>query len=190
MVYTGMGIFTGCFTTAGAFFAMALTDFKGIQEMGIITGGGMLVCLIPMMTMLPVLLLHGRQNVLDHQAAAKHPAETRARIERLWLERPGLVTGVTVGLCVLGAMGGRRVYFDYNLLHMQSKGLPAVVFEEKLINSASKSVLYAAVVADSIGQANALEARLTKLPTVNNVESMAPFLSGDQTSRLRKIGEI
>src|SRR5262249_19110493 len=36
MVYTGMGIFTGCFTTAGAFFAMALTDFKGIQEMGII----------------------------------------------------------------------------------------------------------------------------------------------------------
>ena len=67
IVYTGMGIFTGAFTTAGAFFAMAFTDFKGIKEMGIICGGGMLVCLVPMMTLLPVLLLRGRQNVLDHQ---------------------------------------------------------------------------------------------------------------------------
>lgn len=57
VVNTGQGIFTGCFTTAGAFFAMSLTDFRGIQEMGIITGGGMLICLVPMMTLLPALLL-------------------------------------------------------------------------------------------------------------------------------------
>src|ERR1043166_6938515 len=35
MVYTGQGIFTGAFTTAGAFLAMGLTNFKGIQEMGV-----------------------------------------------------------------------------------------------------------------------------------------------------------
>ena len=57
IVYTGQGIFTGALTTAGAFLAMALTNFKGIQEMGIICGGGLLICLVPMMTMLPVLLL-------------------------------------------------------------------------------------------------------------------------------------
>src|SRR5437773_12061109 len=57
MVYTGQGILTGALTTAGAFLAMAFTNFRGIQEMGVICGGGLLVCLIPMMTMLPVLLL-------------------------------------------------------------------------------------------------------------------------------------
>ena len=67
MVFTGQGIFTGALTTAGAFLAMAFTNFKGIQEMGIICGGGLLVCFIPMMTLLPVLLLRGRQNVMDHQ---------------------------------------------------------------------------------------------------------------------------
>ena len=41
MVYTGQGIFTGAFTTAGAFLAMGFTDFKGIQEMGVICGGGL-----------------------------------------------------------------------------------------------------------------------------------------------------
>ena len=40
------------------------------------------------------------------------------------------------------------------------KGLPAVVFEKKLIDSASKSVLYAAVVADSLEQAAALERQI------------------------------
>ena len=65
MVFTGQGIFTGSLTTAGAFIAMAFTNFKGIQEMGIICGGGLLLCLIPMMTLLPVLLLRGRQNVID-----------------------------------------------------------------------------------------------------------------------------
>ena len=71
MVFTGQGIFTGALTTAGAFLAMAFTNFKGIQEMGIICGGGLLLCLVPMMTMLPVLLLRGRQNVIDHATHAR-----------------------------------------------------------------------------------------------------------------------
>ena len=82
MVYTGQGIFTGALTTAGAFIAMAFTNFKGIQEMGIIRGGGLLVCFIPMMTLLPVMLLRGLQNSLDHQKPSQ--VEARARIENLW----------------------------------------------------------------------------------------------------------
>ena len=101
MVFTGMGIFTGAATTAGAFFAMGFTDFKGIQEMGIICGGGLLICLIPMLTMLPVMLLQGRQNVIDHQQG--DALDRRARIENFWLQRPGLVTILTVGLCALAA---------------------------------------------------------------------------------------
>ncbi|HEY6166635.1 MAG TPA: MMPL family transporter, partial [Verrucomicrobiae bacterium] len=148
MVNTGQGIYTGAFTTAGAFFAMAGTDFRGVQEMGIISGAGLLICLGPMMTLLPVMLLRGRQNVIDH--ASSPVQDTRARIERLWLERPVTTITVTAVLCVVTAIAARRVAFDYNLLHMQSRGLPAVVFEQKLIDSASKSVLFAAVVTDSL----------------------------------------
>src|SRR5262245_55109729 len=133
MVYTGQGIFTGAFTTAGAFLAMAFTDFRGIQEMGIICGGGLLICLIPMMTVLPVLLLKGRQNVIDHVQGDL--AERRARIENIWLTRPIATAGVTAALCALALSQIHRVYFDYNLLNMQSKGLPAVVFEKKLIHA-------------------------------------------------------
>jgi hypothetical protein len=189
MVFTGQGIFVGALTTAGAFLAMGLTNFKGIQEMGVICGGGLLVCFIPMMTLLPVLLLRGRQNVIDHKVGE---VDRRARIENLWLQRPVFVTAIVAGLCVLAARQLPKVYFDYNLLNMQSAGLPAVVFEQKLIDSADKSVLYGAVIADSLTNAVALEEKIEKLPTVasNGVESMATYLNENQTGKLKLISEI
>lgn len=188
MVFTGLGIFTGCFTTAGAFLAMGVTNFKGIQEMGVISGGGLLICLLPMMTLLPILLLRGRQNLIDRERAGL--GERRARLEQLWLQRPRWTIGLTCAVCLLALLGAPRVYFDYNLLHMQSAGLPAVKVEEKLINSATNSVLFAAIVADNLQQAQALEAQITNLSTVANVKSMSTFMGGDPTRRLATIGEI
>ena len=187
MMFTGQGIFIGALTTAFAFLAMALTNFKGIQEMGVICGGGLLVCFIPMMTMLPVMLLRGRQNVIDHKTGG---AARRARIENIWLQRPVLVTIIIVVSGALAATQLHKVYFDYNLLNMQSAGLPAVIFEQKLIDSADKSVLFGAVVADSLDDAVSLEEKIKKLPTVADVESIAGFLNQNQNEKLQIIGEI
>ncbi len=193
MVNTGLGIFTGCLTTACAFLAMALTDFRGIQEMGIITGGGLIICLVPMMTALPALLLRGRQNALDHAAppvtASIHTGR-RARLERYWLDRPWTVLGSTVALCVLCAPQFWKVHFDYNLLNMQSANLPAVQTERQLIQSATNSVLFAAVVADTPQQAFALEEKLRKLPAVADVKSLTEFLAENPGRKLNLIHEI
>ena len=188
MVYTGQGIFTGAFTTAGAFLAMAFTPFRGIREMGIICGGGLLICFVPMMTLLPVLLLKGRQNVIDHTQG--DIAERRARIENLWLQRPVLVTVVTLVLCALAATQIGKVGFDYDLRNMQSQGLPAVQFERKLISSAEKSVLFGAVIATNREQAAALEARLKQLPSVAGVDSITRLLPPDQPQKLGLIHDI
>src|SRR6185437_1969874 len=116
-------IFTGAFTTAGAFLAMWFTRFKGIQEMGLICGGGLAVCFIPMMTLLPVLLLRGRQNVIDHEEGEPRH---RAQIEALWLKRPGIVLAITIVLCAIAATQIGKVRFDYNILSLQSMSLPSV----------------------------------------------------------------
>ncbi len=188
MVFTGQGIFTGGFTTAGGFLAMGFTNFKGIQEMGVICGGGLLICLVPMMTLLPVLLLRGRQNVIDH--AQGDPADKRARIENLWLQRPVATTIITVVLCTVAATQVHKVYFDYNLLNMQSKGLPSVEYERDLIASTPKSVLFGAVIATNLPQALALEHQLTNLSAVASVDSITRFLSEDQTRKLDMVGNI
>ena len=186
MVYTGQGIITGALTTAGAFLAMGLTDFKGIQEMGIISGGGLMLCLIPMMTMLPVLLMRGRQNVIDREMGAA--VQKRVQIENLWLQRPVLVLLITVVLVCFSALQFSKVFFDYNLLNMQSKGLPAVIYEKKLIN-ADQSVLFAAVIADSSQEAQTLEEKIKKLPSVASVVSMTDFTQ-NQEQKLKLAREI
>ena len=188
MVYTGQGIFSGAVTTSGAFLAMGLTNFRGIQEMGIICGGGLLICLVPMLTLLPVLLLRGRQNIIDHQQGDLEAR--RARIENIWLQRPVTVVSVTIVLCLLAGFYARKVYFDYNLLNMQSPGLQAVEFEKKLINSTPKSVLFAALIATNLQHAIALEKQVTNLPSVASVDSITSFLSENQTRKLGIVEEI
>ncbi len=193
MVFTGQGIITGALTTAMAFLAMGLTDFKGIREMGIISGGGLVLCLIPMMTLLPVLLMKGRQNVIDHEQGIE--VEKRARIENFWLQRPVLVVVLTLLSCAAAALQFKRVYFDYNLLHMQSRGLAAVVYEKKLLFS-GQSVLSAAVVADNLQEAREIEKKVGTLPTVASVdgddrgEPVFALLTGDQTGKLQLVNAI
>ena len=189
LVYTGIGVFTGCLTTAGAFLAMGITEFKGIREMGIITGGGMVLSLIPMMTMLPALLLKGRQNVIDHDRTVRGEAK-RERLERIWLERPKRVLILAFGLCVVAVTQIPKVYFDYNLLNLQTRGLEAVQFEHKLIHSGEKSVLFGAVIADSVDEAVALEERVRQLPSVASVESMASYVSAGNQEKLAIIESI
>lgn len=189
LVNTGEGIFTGAFTTAGAFFAMSFTDFDGVREMGLITGGGLLVCLVPMMTMLPALLLKGRQNRMDrgHQDLT---TPFRERMELMVLQHPWWVTSVGLVLSGLCLTQFSRVPFDYDLRNMQSKGLPSVVYEKKLMDSTPRSVLFGAVVASNVQEAVRLESQLTNLTTVADVDSIAPLLVQDQAPKLARIDAI
>jgi hopanoid biosynthesis associated RND transporter like protein HpnN len=193
MVFTGQGIVTGALTTAGAFLAMALTDFKGIQEMGIISGGGLVLCLVPMMTLLPILLMHGRQNALDRQKGAQ--TDRRARIEELWLQRPLPVAIITLALCGAAATQFHKVYFDYNLLHMQSQSLASVVYEKKLLYS-GQSILFGALEADSIQQARQFEKKARQLSAVTSVDgddkgtAVFELLTSDQSQKLHLVRAI
>ena len=190
---TGRGIIAGGVTMAVAFLAMALTDFRGIQEMGIISGGGVLLCLIPMMTCLPLLLRRGRQNLLDHQMGPTH--QRRLDIEVLWLRHPVLVVGTTLLLCAGAAFQFPRVRFDYDLLHLQSQSLPSVVYEKTLIEATGieatgSSTLHSEVVANSAAQAREYEERIKRLPVVALVRSAAGYITEDQGRKLELIRSI
>ena len=187
LVLTGRGIFTGCLTTSAAFLAMAFTEFRGISEMGLIVGGGLVIALVPMMTMLPALLLRGRQNVLDHELADQW--NPRAAIEGAWLRRPVLVV---VATALLGGLGWwqaeRRFAFDYDLRNLQSKGLPAVKWEKELIARATNSVLYSAVVANNATHAKQLTDILNeRAPSISAVVSMAPFIGRQDPAKREMI---
>lgn len=193
IVYTGQGIFTGALTTSGAFIAMIFTHFRGIREMGIICGGGLLLCFVVMLTMLPVLLLRGRQNVIDRRMKEDI---TRARIENIWLQRPAWVLGITLVVSALAAneIHEGKVKFDYNLMQMQSPALPSVVYEQLLFHSAGQSLLSAAFLATNLDDAIALEKKIGKFSSVADIEPppdvLENFIESNQVKKLPLIRAI
>jgi hopanoid biosynthesis associated RND transporter like protein HpnN len=188
LVFAGTGIFTSGFTTAGAFLAMLLTDFKGVREMGLISGVGLLVCIVPMMTLLPLMLARGGKKLPDESARRRF--SRRADIEQVWLRRPRLVIICGTVLTLIAAAQIPRVKFDYNLLNLQTEGLQAVDLGEKLMHSGSQSLLSAVVIADSLPHAVKLEASIKALPSVASVSSMVKFLTEDQARKLTTLREI
>jgi len=109
-------------------------------------------------------------------------------LKTLWLQRPVWVTGITVASCALAATQLPKVYFDYNLLHMQSHGLPAVVFEQN--SSIRPQVrLFGAVIATNLQHAVYLEQQLTNLPAVSGL-SLSPAFHRGPAPKLAVVGEI
>jgi len=191
LVNTGLGVFTGGIATAGAFLAMGLGKFQGVKEMGIISGGGLIICLVPMMTILPILLRKG-VGLRRKKQEGRKVSRLRLGVDRLWMRIPKTLFGLSLLVTVASVyFAFPRIYFDYNLLNMQSRDLPAVVLEHRLIEAATHSVLYGVVMAKDSQQALYLQKEMEKLPSVSHVQSAAQFMEDERVAeKLERIGRI
>src|SRR5690348_15951818 len=112
------------------------------------------------------------------------------RMEQLCLKRPGWVLGCGMVFTVFMIFQSFKVQFDYNLLNLQSLGSPAVQMQKRLIRSGSESLLYCAVIADSLPQAVEWERRINQLPSVARVISLVKYLTEDQERKLALVRQI
>src|SRR5690606_23171588 len=59
----GSGLITASLTTSLAFFCATFTQFLGVAELGIIAGGGILLCALATFVALPALIALGDEGV-------------------------------------------------------------------------------------------------------------------------------
>lgn len=184
---TGPSIITAGLTNAAAFFAMALSGFKGVLELGIIAGGGMLLATVGMTMLLPALLLTVRRR----NEPAHLPVQVKVTgVERWLLRHPWLTVGVC-GIITVGSLAAAwRAGFDYNVLRLQSKHLPSVETELRLLHADVESTIFASVVADNLAETRLLQRRLTGLPAVAVVHSIAELIPEDQETKAPVVREI
>lgn len=186
---TGHGNLAGAIITAIAFFAMTFTDFTGIAELGLICGGGILLCFVAMIVLLPAMVvLEDRwQNKFSPEHAS--PIARHTQFEKL-LGHYQLIIGVSAVLLFASLFAFIGMKFDYNLLNLQAKGTEAVKYELKIINNGSHSTWYAAVIADSFEDAVEKQKRLETIPSVGKVESILSVIPKNQEERLESIKTV
>lgn len=127
--YVSPPIFTACCGAAGAFLVSLLTDFRGAAELGIIAGGGLLLCLLAGYTVLPALLVLFPAK-LKQVSVHRRYTDDKAPPRHGWWR---LVSPV-LWLCLLliGGFWAFRVRFNPNLLELQAPQLESVKLVRKL----------------------------------------------------------
>ena len=173
----GPGILTGAITTAVAFFCAALTSFVGVAELGMIAGGGILLCCAAELLVLPAVVALVDRGALGDRIPTPVPVhEWLAPLTR----HPRFVALAAMAATMAVASGFHELDYDHNLLNMQADGLESVAVEKKLLTECDQSVWYALSIADSREELLARKEQLTKLATVERVDEIASLLPVDE----------
>ena len=182
---TGFEILIGALATSLAFFALLLTDFQAVKELGVITGVAIMLCFASVVLVLPPFIFwHEERHGFLPLNVATLPwvsdFETRLRT----FPRTTLAVGAAL-ITVFGLMG-TRVNFDYNLLNLQSENFEAVVYERE----SGFSTLAAYLVADNTTEALQLKEKLEKLPAVSMVKTVAELFPQDPEGKETLVASI
>ncbi|HJV35694.1 MMPL family transporter [Geomonas sp.] len=177
-------------TVAAAFLTFVFTDFRGIAELGVIAGGGVVICVAVTFTVLPAMLVLLARHRKPRKPRVERPRPHLKRLSLILFGYPKVVIAGTFVLCVASLYPLSQIAFDYNLMNLQAKGLESVTYAYKLMRSKENAGYFAVVVAKDKADAAAKTKALEALPTVDHVVSVNSFVPDHQQEKLAELAAI
>ncbi len=171
---------------AAGFLAFLPTAYRGVAELGLIAGVGMLIAFVTSVTVLPALL-----KVLNPPGEKEQLGyKWLAPVDR-FLDRRRIPIIVITGLVV--AAGLPLLYFlrfDFNPLNLRNPRVESIATYLELRSDPNTGASAIQVLAPSLAEAGAVEEKLAKLPQAKRVMSLDDFVPPDQERKLAAIKEV
>ncbi len=183
----GPGVVTGGITTALAFCTAALTQFVGIAELGIIAGGGIMLCMVSAVLVLPAMIFLSDRRRKNTRFPAALPVSFA--FQPVW-KAPAFVLIGSALITVLLGSGAVHLTYDHNLLNLQPDQIESVVLERQILSRSDRSVWFALSMARSREELSQKKAAFEKLPNVERVEeivALTPPPSHEKAQIIRSI---
>ena len=174
----GGQILVAAAATAAGFLAFVPTDFRGVAELGLIAGVGMLIAFVCTLTFLPALITAFRPRGEPAEVGFRWAAPLDNVVRR---RRFPLLAGFAA-VAILGAVLVPRLSFDANPLHTKNPNTEAMKTLNDLINSPVTNPFTIDILSPNAADAAALSERLDKLPLVSSVLSINSFVPKDQAT--------
>ncbi len=177
--YVSPPISTACLGAAGAFFVSKLTRFAGAGELGVIAGGGLLLCLLAGYTLMPALLTLFPANVGKIREENRYTGNGKSQRVAFWR------LAIPVAWILIAA-GGLWVAlppkFDPDLIKLQAQGLDSVKLVHKL------PTWYGAVMTDDLAKlrAGAIRAHAAAWRSHNDPQHRQPARRDGQAGMARE----
>ncbi len=170
-------------TTAAGFLSFLPTAYGGFSELGEIAGIGMIVAYLASITFLPALLKvlnpPGEKEPLGYSALA--PIDRFTERHRI---------AIIVGTLVI-VIGGLPLLFllpfDFNPMNLRSPKVESIATYLDLRRDPATGTSAIDVLAPSLTAAREISERLSKLPEVSRVMTLASFVPTDQGPKLAAI---
>ncbi|MFN8544710.1 MAG: MMPL family transporter [Candidatus Binatia bacterium] len=177
----GPGLFSSACTTAIGFLIFLLTDFRGVAQLGLISGTGMFLSLASTFTVIPAVLALGRPPL---PVTPRPPSRFATWCEHLPLRYAALVRVVAVAVTIGAAVLLPRVRFDYNLLDLRDPATESVDTFNDLLARSGTTPWTVDVIAPDLPAARALATRLAALPTVARTRTLDDWVPAAQDEKL------
>ncbi len=186
----GPGMLTGAITTAAAFGATALTDFDGMAEMGVIAAGGIILCLVAVLSVFPASLAMTRRwkQIVRHRPGGEAAHFAHGRID--FVDSNPIAT-LIIAVLVVSVFGwlARDVEYDSDILNLQPPGLESVRWSNAIVREDAQSVWSGLIVVEP-SQAREVAMRLNSTPGVSGLGGMGMLFPSDAVERAARIVEL
>jgi hopanoid biosynthesis associated RND transporter like protein HpnN len=184
-LHIGGPIAVAAFACAAGFYSFLPTDFRGVSELGLIAGSGMLIAFACNMTVLPALLTLVRPRAESEPVGYKAAAPADRFLDRARWPVVGLAALVGIaGLVMLP-----RLHFDFDALHVKDQHSESVSTLNDLMNDPLTTPYSAEILTPSPQDAAKRAAEMEKLPQVRMAVSINSFVPSDQKEKLAMIDD-
>lgn len=196
LVKSGAGIITGALTTSLAFFTLMISESRGIKEMGLIMGLGILATMMSSLIVLPAMLITREKVIAKFSKKGPRMANVDfkflANLGEKFSLRPVFYLSIAMVLTLFFIYQAMNVKFDYNIMNMEPKGITSVVLQDEIIESFDMSTDFSMVTATTLEEARVLAAKAKKLPSVSLVESISDYVptKEEQATRIPYVIKI
>jgi hypothetical protein len=185
---SGPGIMLAGLSTAFSFLPFVLTGFRGLMELGMITGMGILLTVLADFTVLPALSLYlAAPKPLFRKSTP--PVQSRYLL-RLNSNGVRFVLAAALVLSAAGLAMASRARFDLNPLRLQPKNSESLYWEKVLVENSTHSIISAALITDSSKKVISESKKFEALPVVSNVDSVFTLLPGNQEEKVPVLRSI
>jgi hopanoid biosynthesis associated RND transporter like protein HpnN len=171
--------------TAAGFLAFVPTDFRGVAELGLIAGIGMLIAFVCTMTFLPAAITVFR----PHGERAEVGFRWAVPIDDVVRRRRHPILTVFGLLALLGIALVPRIGFDADPLHTKNPHTEAMQTLRDLGDSPFTNPFTIDILVPDPAAAANLAERLKKLPLVSGVLSINTFVPQDQEAKLALVAD-
>ncbi|MEM7541297.1 MAG: MMPL family transporter [Pseudomonadota bacterium] len=167
-------------TTAIGFFAFIPTEYRGVAELGLISGASMMIGVLTSLLLLPALL-----SVLPAPRETNRAAPLETNTGR---GSPILAIAIITAL-IAGAIA-TQTSFDHNPIHLNDQNSESVTTFQQLSADRDADLYTLWIAADDEQHATALTEQLAKLEKVGGLTTAASLIPEDQDRKLALIEDL